>query len=261
MSKILVFIPAYNCERQIGRTLQQFTDANIASQFSQILVLDNRSSDNTVDAALNAANKLPLGKVLVARNRENVGLGGSHKNAFRFARRHGFSHVAVLHGDDQGSIADLLPILKADHHLKNDCCLGGRFYPGSRLQGYSAFRTIGNRVFNLIFSLAARKRIYDLGSGLNIYKTEAIKDDFIERFANDLTFNCYLLLYSIAKKQKISFFPISWREDDQVSNVKLFSQARRTLMIALRYLAQGRKSLDVTPPRSSESQRFDIIST
>ena len=31
------------------------------------------------------------------------------------------------------------------------------------------------------------------------------------------------------------FFPISWREDDQISNVKMMSQARITLKMALKY--------------------------
>ena len=36
-------------------------------------------------------------------------------------------------------------------------------------------------------------------------------------------------------KHKVKFFPIMWREEDQVSNVKLFSQAKKVLHMLLKY--------------------------
>ena len=36
-------------------------------------------------------------------------------------------------------------------------------------------------------------------------------------------------------KQSTKFFPITWREEDQISNVKMFSQAKITLKMALKY--------------------------
>ena len=45
------------------------------------------------------------------RQDQNYGLGGSHKVAFGYAAAHGYEHLVVLHGDDQGAIVDLLPIL------------------------------------------------------------------------------------------------------------------------------------------------------
>lgn len=259
MSKILVFIPAYNCERQIGRVLRQFESEAVLARFDQILILDNQSPDGTVEAAKAAAAQLSLGRVLIGRNRANVGLGGSHKNAFRYAKENGFSHIVVLHGDDQGSIVDLLPILDGGIHEKFDCCLGGRFAPGAKLQGYSLFRRFGNHAFNILFSIAARYRVFDLGAGLNIYKVDAVADPIIGYFANDLTFNCYLLLHSISKKQDIRFFPISWREDDQISNVKLFRQARRTMGIAFNYALHGAQSLQFFQGSEKSQSGFDLI--
>ncbi len=260
MHKILVFIPTYNCEKQISRVLKQFHPPKIHALFSQILILDNRSQDDTLNAALNTAKELPEGKVVIGQNRHNIGLGGSHKNTFRYAKESGFSHIVVLHGDDQGCINDIVSILEDNAHEQNDCCLGARFHPGSCLKGYSMFRKLGNSVFNALFSIVTRKRIFDLGAGLNIYKTSAISDATIEFFSNDLTFNCYLLLFSIAKKQSIKFFPISWREDDQVSNVKLFHQAKNTLNLVLRYLIKGEPSLKIPDYLLSNDQKeFDVI--
>jgi len=234
-TRILVFIPTYRCERQIGRTLSQFSEPDVARRFDEILVLDNRSTDGTLDAAMARARELNLGKVTLARNFANYGLGGSHKAAFSYALENGFSHLVVLHGDDQGSIKDIVDVLDARSHEHYHCCLGARFHPQAQLVGYSRLRIAGNHVFNALFSLISRRRLHDLGSGLNIYATQHLQDRYWWKFREDLTFNYCMILAHVAREEAIMFFPISWREDDQVSNVKLLSQAGRTLALLLRF--------------------------
>jgi glycosyltransferase involved in cell wall biosynthesis len=228
--KILVFIPCYNCAPQIGRVLAQF-DAAAAAPFDEILVLDNGSRDGAPEAAIAAAEHCAVPRLTVARNKENYNLGGSHKAAFAYARAKGFTHVVVLHGDDQGHITDLAPVLASGAHRDHDACLGARFAKGSKLAGYSNFRIFGNRVFNLLASLAAGRRVLDLGSGLNIFAAKVFEDPRLLRYADDLRFNVFLLLGMYDAGRRLVFFPIGWREDDQISNVKLTSQALKTLQI------------------------------
>jgi glycosyltransferase involved in cell wall biosynthesis len=235
MDRILVFIPCYNCERQIGRVLEQFR-AMPPHAFEEILVLDNRSGDDTVRAAIDALPAMNC-RVVVARNRENYNLGGSHKATFAYAEARGYTHVIVLHGDDQGRIADVLPLLASGAHRNHDACLGARFMPGSTLEGYSRFRRLGNRVFNLIFSIVLRRRVSDLGSGLNVFRQTVFPREIAIHLPDDLHFNPYLLVSMVERRMRITFFPISWREDDQVSNVRMASQALRTLGAAREYVA------------------------
>lgn len=231
--RILVFVPAYNCSRQIKRVLAQFDNAE--RYFAEVLVVDNRSPDNTLEMACEAARRAKL-PVTVVQNNDNYGLGGSHKVAFSYAVDNGFDYIVVLHGDDQGSIHDLIPHLEAGAHRGVDCLLGARFMSGSNLDGYSAFRTLGNEVFNLLFSAASGKRLYDLGSGLNLYRVSQLATAKCHGFANNLTFNYFMILASVHWGWKIRFFPITWREDDQISNVKLARQSIQVLGILLRYV-------------------------
>ena len=237
--RILVLIPCYNCERQIGRVLGQFRDVPPAT-FDEVLVLDNVSSDATVRVATEAASRIGTCRVTVARNRENYNLGGSHKAAFAYAEAHGFTHVVVLHGDDQGRIADVLPLLASGAHRSHDACLGARFMRGSRIEGYSLFRRIGNRVFNLIFALVLRRRVADLGSGLNVFRRTVFKPPIASHLPDDLHFNPYFLVAMIERGMNVMYFPISWREEDQVSNVRMASQALRTLGAAREYVTSPR---------------------
>lgn len=148
--------------------------------------------------------------VRLLRNDENYGLGGSHKVAFGYAAAHGYQHLVVLHGDDQGAVADLLPILNDGTYKNYDCCLGSRFMKGSRLKGYSALRVVGNYGFNALFSLVAGKRITDLGSGLNLYAVEPLKTEYYKKFPDTLYFNDCMILALCQLKQRVLFFPISW---------------------------------------------------
>ncbi|CUI80504.1 glycosyltransferase family 2 protein [Achromobacter xylosoxidans] len=241
--KILVFIPAYRCEVQITRVLDQF-DQNTQALFDTVMVLDNRSPDDTLQiAAAHGARKFTECKFMACLNRDNYGLGGSHKVAFRYGLEHDFDYLVVLHGDDQADIRDLTPILSAGFPSDVDCLLGSRFMRGSKLKGYSRFRTFGNIAYNLLFSMATRRGIKDLGSGLNLYKLATFQDFYYKNFPDDLTFNYVMLLASYHRHQNVKYFPISWREEDQRSNVKLFQQAFRVLGLLGRYVLGGGRFL------------------
>ena len=188
------------------------------------------------------------------RNRENYNLGGSHKVAFNYAVKNGFDYVIVLHGDDQGDIHDLLPCLKDESAYKYDSFLGSRFEKGSKLVNYSGFRIFGNHVFNAFMTIMLGRRITDLGSGLNMYRTEYLKSGFYRYFINTLTFNVYLLIYGVYSKSKFKFFPLTWREEDQVSNAKFMKQSMEIFKIVFRYKFNRKKTFSQTPNEYSERE-------
>lgn len=237
MEKLLVFIPAYNCEKQVTRVLSQLLDKRIAPWVGECIVVNNRSTDGTEAAVQDWMARHPDAPVSLLRNDCNYGLGGSHKVAFGYAAAHGYAHLVVLHGDDQGAIADLLPILNDDTYKKYDCCLGSRFMRSSKTGGYSALRTVGNYGFNWLFSLVARRKITDLGSGLNLYAVAPLQNEYYKKFPDTLYFNDCMILALCQMKQRVLFFPISWREEDQVSNNKLTSFGISLLKLCGKYLA------------------------
>ena len=258
VNKILIFIPMYNCEKQIPRVIDRIAALGEAQQrFAGVLVVDNRSRDGSVQAAAQAIEKLSI-PARVVQNRENYSLGGSHKVAFALALEEGYDAVAVLHGDDQGDIADLLPYLPLLE--ENDSVLGSRFAKGARLTNYSGFRIFGNRVFNVLVSLCAGRRITDLGAGLNLYRADYLRSRFYFPFPNDLTFNVYLLLYGVYSGSRFCFFPLSWREEDQVSNAKLFAQTRRMLGLLAQYVFAKKRLFAQTDNRYSRiDYRCDTV--
>lgn len=225
----------YNCEKQIPRVLERISQVEGYQEiFAEIIVVDNQSKDNSIAVAKSTIEKLKL-PAKVLRNRKNRSLGGSHKTAFMYAMERGFDYIVVLHGDDQGDIHDIVPYILDGTYSKYDSFLGSRFHKESKLINYSRIRILGNHVFNAVVSVLIGKRITDLGSGLNMYKTEYLKSKFYMTFANNLTFNVYLLLYGVYAKSDFAFFPLTWKEDDQVSNAKLFSQSKEILGLTIKY--------------------------
>lgn len=233
--KILIFIPMYNCEKQIPRVISQF-DEETQKLFSEILVVDNISKDKSLLAAEEALKKLNNIKTTLIQNEENVSLGGSHKVAFNYAIDNKYDYIIVLHGDDQGSIKDIVPYIRDETAFKYDAFLGARFMKGSKIKGYSNLRIFGNRILNIIYSISVKKAIYDMGSGLNMFKLEILKNKFYNCILpNSLTFNNLMLLYLSYKRYKYNFFPINWIEDDQISNAKMFKQGFEILKFCFIY--------------------------
>ena len=233
--KNLLFIPVYNCEKQISRVLNQMDDS-ILEFISHILVVNNCSSDNSENVIIDYCKSMQNLPLTLLRNKENVGAGGSHKIAFNYAIDNNYDYIIILHGDDQGNIADILPYLKTGEAYKYDAFLGTRFHTESKLINYSKFRIFGNRVFNYLLSLMLKNNILDTGAGLNMYSVGLLKTKFYMSFADSLSFYTYFLIYLIHTKSNFTYFPISWREDDQISSVKLFSLSKEILCTTFRYV-------------------------
>ena len=244
MPKILLFIPMYNCEKQITRVLGQLTH-EVCRYLNEVIIINNRSTDNGEAAVQKylSNHDFPI-KASLLRNDNNYGLGGSHKVAFQYAMDNGFDYVIVLHGDDQGDISNILPYLKNRAYEKYDCFLGARFMKGSQLQGYSKFRTFGNRVYDFLFSVGCGYKIYDLGSGLNMYRVDILKDKFYLKYKDNLIFNYCMVMGSSYYNHKVKFFPIIWREDDQVSNVKMVNQAITVLKLLGSFILNKQKFVE-----------------
>ena len=243
-NRILLFIPMYNCEKQIVRVLNQLTSTEIQSCISEVLVVNNRSTDNGEEAVINYCEEHRLPPIKLLRNDQNYGLGGSHKVAFNYAIENHFDYVIILHGDDQGNIQDIMPLLQSREFENYDCCLGARFMKGAKLSEYSKPRIFGNYIFNLLFSLTVHSSIKDLGSGLNLYKVSTLSSKYFMQYPDTLYFNDLMILASCFYKHKMLFFPISWREEDQVSNNKLISFSISLMKMLFHYIKDPKQYLN-----------------
>lgn len=242
MSKNLLFIPCYNCGKEIIKVLESLIE--YSKYYSEIIVIDNGSKDNTRENAIVWAKEHKLIPLSIMKNKNNYNLGGSHKVAFSYAIDKGFDYVTVLHGDNQGDISNIKNILENEIYKNYDCCLGARFMRGSKLVNYSFVRILGNLAFNILFSVCLGKIFYDLGGGLNIYSINMLKSKFYHKYPDALTFNYIMTMALDFYKHKYMFFPLTWKEEGQVSNVKVTNQAFDLLSKLAKYLLNKKKFIN-----------------
>lgn len=219
--RVLIAIPSYNCAKQLPRVLDEI-DQRLIDRVAEIAVIDNGSTQNTVEVALAYKKKRPMdGKLKIFQNTDNYNLGGTHKVAFLRAEKLGFTHVVILHGDNQAKSDEANDLLDyCIERPKHQTVLGSRFTKGSRLIGYDKKRIIGNKVLNTIYSIATMRRLTDLGSGLNLFALADLDREAYLNFADKLTFNYELILDLVRRKIAFAYLPITWREEDQVSNAR-----------------------------------------
>ena len=232
--KIIAVILSYNCQNEILKTLEKIQ--KYQKYFFKICIIDNNSKDNTFDKVNNYIKKNNLKKFEIISNLKNFGQGGSHKVAFEYSIRNKSDYCLVYHGDDQANIKDFKKIFKNNLYKNYDAILGARFLNGSKLINYQLYRIFGNKVFNLLFSIASKYKIYDLGSGINLYGKKIISDNYIKYIDNEMGFNYQNLLLMITKGRNLKFFPISWKSEGEESNVQLFSQSIKVLKIVIFFI-------------------------
>ena len=66
--RFLVFIPAYNCEKQVPRVLNQLLDRQVAAMVTECIVVNNRSTDGTEAAVQSWMQAHPQAPVRLLRN-------------------------------------------------------------------------------------------------------------------------------------------------------------------------------------------------
>ncbi len=255
---VLVAIPSYNCAPQIGRVLAGL-DEKTLSRVSEVIVIDDRGKDDTGAAALAALKDLPIdhSKIKVVRNDVNLGLGGSHKMAFLYGEKMGADYVAILHGDDQAKAPELnllLDAAEADSEL--GAVLGSRFMKGSTLKGYAWERIWGNRVFNLMYTVLTGRKTLDLGSGLNLFRLKDLADHRYLGFDDRMTFNFDLLLDYYTKHTRLKFVPITWTEEDQVTNARNVAVGKRAMGQLLKWRL-GRLNFSPQPAEKYTSSPYE----
>ncbi len=231
--KIVVAIPSYNCEKQISRVIDGF-DKHLLKRLKKIIIIDNGSSDNTVNVAKEAVKRLGSSKIEVWQNTNNYNLGGTHKVAFLAGEKMKMDYVAILHGDNQATTIELNRLIDAAiENPEAGAILGTRFMPGSKLIGYDWKRIYGNRVINIFYSIISMRPCKDLG--LNLFKLKELSNHRYLGFSDTITFNIDLLLDYFSKQTKLVFVPITWTEEDQVSNARNFTVGKTAIRKILKW--------------------------
>ncbi len=163
MNKILIVIPAFNEEKNIGNLLKK-----VSSVFSlkNVLVVDDGSKDKTSLIAKKSGTK-------VLSLRSNQGKGLALRAGFDFTIKNGYDAVITMDGDGQHDPGEIPRFLEKFRESGADLIVGTRKH---NLSDMPFLRFFANNTSSLVTSILSGVRIHDSQSGFRIIKKKLLKE-------------------------------------------------------------------------------------
>lgn len=162
-NKILVVIPAYNEEKDIGSVI-----ANIRQvlPMANVLVINDGSKDNT-------ATKAKVSGAIVVSHFQNMGYGIALQTGYKYAQMNGYEYILQIDADGQHTPNFLQDILNELISSNIDIVIGSRFL---HRESYKPpiIRRIGIVIFSFLASMMIRQKITDPTSGFRGYKRSVL---------------------------------------------------------------------------------------
>lgn len=229
--KIVVVMPAMNA----ARTLERTVDAIPRDWVDEVILVDDRSTDDTVELA----RRLPLH---VIWHPHNVGYGGNQKTCYLEALQRGADVVVMLHPDGQYE-PELIPRLVAPIIAgEADMVLGSRLAePGAaRRGGMPLYKIAANRGLTAIENRVLGTELSELHTGYRAYSRELLMTIPFLRNAIDFSFDSEVLMQAVHFGFRIAEVPARSRYFNDASSIKLKPAtvyALKTLATAGRLIA------------------------
>ena len=178
VSRIIVVLPAYNEEANIGnllrRIFESLTDEHLG--FS-IIVVDDGSSDRTHQILEEYGRDFPL---MIHRHAENQGLGATIRDGLREAAAVASERDIVITMDaDESHTPGLMIRMIRMIREGYDVVIASRYQPGSRVYGLSMNRRIVSRAASLLMRvLFPTPGVSDYTCGYRAYRAEALQQAY-----------------------------------------------------------------------------------
>lgn len=208
--KVVIVMPAYNAAKTIKETFYE-----IPPRYRRnILLVDDRSSDNTVSVAKK------LG-ITVYTHSNNLGYGGNQKTCYWEALKIKPKVVVMLHPDYQYDATRIEQLIRPI--LEEDC----DFMFGSRISerkkalegGMPPIKYYINRIVCLIQNIILGVNFTEYFSGFRAYSTKLLETIPFQRFSNDFVFDQQMTLSALSFGFEIGEIPIPTRYHDKASSI------------------------------------------
>lgn len=191
--KIVIVLPAYNAEK----TLQKTIDAIPEDYADEIILVDDKSKDNTAKLA----KKIKL-KVFV--HKKNLGYGGNQKTCYEQALKAGADIIVMVHPDYQYSPELVAPMVEMIKTGLYDCVLGSRILSGDSLRaGMPLYKYVFNRMLTLFENIMTGAKLSEYHTGLRAYSKKVLTTIPYKKNSNDFIFDNQVLVQIMAHKFKI----------------------------------------------------------
>lgn len=228
---LVVLMLAFNEEKNIGKAISQIPKHITGFDKVEILVVNDGSTDNTYDIALNA------GADKIVSHKKNMGVGAAFTTGIRHSLMMNADVLVTFDGDGESNANEIPDLINPILNKQFDVVIGTRFSKNIP-PNYPKIRLFGNKIFSKIVSFAAGRKFTDTQTGFRSYSKEALENISI---VNDFTYTQEVLLDLHFKNFRIGEVPISDSYRDESRVVKsIFRYTLGSLSIIIRSIIYHR---------------------
>lgn len=181
--KIVVVMPSYNAARTLVRTVDEVPRDIV----DEILLVDDASSDETVDLA----NELGL---TVFVHEKNFGYGRNQKTCYREALNRGADIVVMVHPDYQYSPNLIVPMAGMIAYGEYDCVIGSRILgKGALVGGMPIYKYVANRFLTLFQNTLINFKLSEYHTGFRAFSRDVLEALPLNENSDDFVFDNQML--------------------------------------------------------------------
>jgi len=240
-TRVLVVLPAYNEEANIGGLLTKIDDAMADSSLAyEVIVVDDGSRDRTFEVLTEFSKRIPL---TVSRHEVNQGLGITIRDGLLLAGKlAGKDDIVVTMDADETHTPGLIFRMVQMTREGYDVVIASRYQHGARVYGLSAFRTFISYGASWLFRVVFPTRgVKDFTCGFRAYRGQVLAAA-IAKYGENIVevqgFQCMVDILLKLRKMDVIFgeVPMILRYDLKLgaSKMRVVRTMRQTLLLVLK---------------------------
>ena len=213
--KVVVVMPAYNAEKTLQRTLDDIP----RDWVDEIILVDDRSRDRTVEIA----RRLGLSVFVHERNK---GYGGNQKTCYREALRLGGDIMVMVHPDHQYDPTVIPQLITPLLNDECDAVFGSRMLGGRPLEGgMPKWKYLGNIFLTALENATFYMYLTEYHSGLRAYSRRYLEAVKFELNSDDFVFDSEIIAQGVVHRMRIREVPIATRYFEEASRIGFLRSA------------------------------------
>ena len=244
--KIAIFIPVYNSASALPQVIDRIPK-NLKRKVREIFVIDDASSDTSYLTIIGYQSKKKISNLKIIRNKKNLGYGGNQKKAYRYAMKHKYDIIVMLHGDAQYAPEKISLILQPLEKNEASMVFGSRMKGHPLKGGMPLWKYIGNKMLTKFENIFLGLNLSEYHLGFRAYDVKDLAKIDLDACTNGYSFDTDILIQFKINNLKIIEKPIPThygKESGGVTFLKAFSYGYNIIKSILCYYFTSRfKSL------------------